>query len=350
MRKIESGYPRMSKPFGAVAPSFKPSPSVPLFHGGCTVLSIQPSTSVLSEKALAALKYAFLKNQKVGITGARIESLKPPCDSDLEKAEAAYSIARELVEWSEKFVIDDNKLKLHDDHAISACLETKDDHKMSDKASDAGFIDAKDDKDDNDFLFRARIFGELKDPEIKGDRDIKRDRDIKGPDIKLEIFDEFKEIESRSGFPCFEKNVDLPPVKTESAGYYDSGAGSARRLPVVAATLNALTAETTPDFLKDTGCDSFDFFKSEDADFSGINFLSYSADEPMNSLDDLTQHTVDIDLAFPVPPLPIPPAMFSKMDSEHDLSSPIESPHSPFLLSPFSTSPHSPPFPNFPDS
>jgi len=340
MRKIESGS-RMSKPFGAVAPLFKPS--VPLFSGGCTVLSIQPSTSILSEKALAALKYAFLQNKKVGIAGVRVDSLKPPAQSDMDKAQAAYSIASKLVEWSEQYVIDDES-PLQNDQAShdKVCLETQDDHKMNDK--DAGYT--IDSKDDTDYVFRTKIFGEIKDTEIKDDPDIKDPdiKDVKDPEIKLEIFDELKEIESCSRFPRFETSFDLrslktEAMKTEAAGYHDFAGNP---LPVPASptafiALNTSKAAETLDFLKDTSCDSFDFFKSEDMDFTGINFLSYAPNETM---DDLSQHTVDIDLAFPVPPLP---TVYSKMDSEPDLSSPISSPHSPFLFSPLSTSsPHTP--------
>jgi hypothetical protein len=332
------------KPFGAVAPLFKPS--VPLFSGGCTVLSIQPSTSILSEKALAALKYAFLQNKKVGIAGVRVDSLKPPSNSDMEKAQAAYSIARKLVEWSEQFVIDDEPLQLQDDqasHHDKVCLETQDDHKMNDKG--AGYaIDAK---DDNDYGLRSKMFGEIKDPEIKDpeikDPEIKEDPDVKDPDvkdpeIKLEMF-ELKEI--CTGFPRFETSLNFRPMKTEAAGFHDFAGNSVQvpASPTAFTPLNTSKAAETLDFLKDTaGCDGFDFFKSEDTDFGGINFLSYSSNEPMESLDDLTQHTVDIDLAFPVPPLP---TMYSKMDSDPDLSSPIASPHSPFLFSPLSnSSPH----------
>lgn len=326
----------MSKPFGAIAPLFKPS--VPLFTGGCTVLSIQPSTSILSEKALAALKYAFLQNKKVGIAGVKVDSLKPPSDSDIEKAQAAYSIARKLVEWSEQYIIDDGSLPLQDDqaHHDKVCLETQDDHKMNDK--DAGYV--LDAKDDNDSTLRTKIFGEIKDLEIKEDPDVK-DPDIKDPEIKLELFDELKEIDSK--FPRFETSLDFRSVKTEGAGYSDFAGNSVQVPPSPTAftALNTSKAAETLDFLKDTnGCDGFDFFKSEEMDLGGINFLSYSATEPMESLDDLTQHTVDIDLAFPVPPLP---TVYSKMDSDPDLASPIASPNSPFLFSPLSvSSPHTP--------
>jgi len=251
----------------------------------------------------------------------------------LEKAQAAYSIAQELVEWSEKFIVDDESPKLQDD---DACLETKDDHKMND--TDAGYsFDAKgyslDAKDDNDYLLRTKMFGDVKDFEIKD------------PEIKLEMFDELKEIES-SKYPHFERSLDVTPVKSEAAGFFGfasntgSGADSRPASPTAFTPLTVSKAAETLDFLKDTGCDGFDFFKS-DTDLGGL--LSYSSSDSMDSLDDLTQHTVDIDLAFPVPPLP---TVYSKMDSDPpDLSSPISSPpQSPFLFSPLSISPNSPQF------
>lgn len=313
MRKIELGSIRMSKPLGAIAPPLKSS--VPLLHGGCTVLSIQPSTSILSEKALAALKYAFLQNKKVGIAGVRVDSLKPPCDSDLKKAEAAYSIARELVEWSEQFIIDDEPPRPQDDQA---CLETQDDHKMNDK--DTGYC--IDSKDDTAFPLKLKM-SDLKDPEIK--------LEIKDPEIKLEMFSELKEIEACSKLPNFQNSFDWMPLKSESVTYPNFSGNSA------SACFTA-TAETLDNFL---GCDGFDFFKSDDMDING--FLSVSSIDSMDSPNDLIQ-PLDFGLAIPVPPLP---TVFSKIDSDPELS--VASPQSPFLFSPISTSPHSP-FLNFPDS
>jgi len=104
------------KPTGAVkrqSLSFRP---VALdFHGGCNVLSIQPSNSVLSEKALNALKYAFLMNKKVGIGCLPSPDLSPNVE-ELEKAVASYEIARKLVEWFDQYTLesdhDSNDLNL----------------------------------------------------------------------------------------------------------------------------------------------------------------------------------------------------------------------------------------------
>jgi len=93
------------KPAGAIK-SLSSFRTVPLdFHGGCNVLSIQPSNSVLSEKALNALKYAFLMNKKVGI-GCLPSLDVSPDDKELEKAMASYEIARKLVEWSDQYIVE----------------------------------------------------------------------------------------------------------------------------------------------------------------------------------------------------------------------------------------------------
>jgi len=97
-----------SKPLGVVrkeAPLPLAKKSFALeFRGGCTVLSIQASNSILSEKALNAFKYAFLSNQKIGIGSA--PSNVSPTATELDKAIAAYEIARMLVDWSEEFDVE----------------------------------------------------------------------------------------------------------------------------------------------------------------------------------------------------------------------------------------------------
>jgi len=99
------------KPLGAARKQFS-SPPLPFiknpvsleFNGGCTVLSINPSNSILSAKALQAFKYAFLRNQKIGI--GCLPSNESPSQIEIDKATAAYEIARELVDWSEQFCVD----------------------------------------------------------------------------------------------------------------------------------------------------------------------------------------------------------------------------------------------------
>jgi hypothetical protein len=100
------------KPLGVARKQFScPPPAsikkpVSLFFGGCTVLSINPSNSILSEKALQAFKYAFLRNQKIGI--GSLPSAEEPSKIELDKATAAYEIARDLVAWAEQICVEDD--------------------------------------------------------------------------------------------------------------------------------------------------------------------------------------------------------------------------------------------------
>jgi len=90
------------------------------------VLSINASQSVLKDHALAALQYAFLQNRKVGVSCMLETKQKIPSDSEIDTASASYEIARELVEWSEKFV-------LLDDDSTEPMSEEKDEHKSNDE-------------------------------------------------------------------------------------------------------------------------------------------------------------------------------------------------------------------------
>jgi len=128
-------------PLGAVGKRF-PSPlarkSVSLeFNGGCTVLSIQASNSILSEKALQAFKYAFLRNQKIGI--GSLPPNESPSQSELDKASAAYEIARNLVDWFDDFCVEE------DSHDLES--NTEEEHRSCDLKKDEGRsgIDAKKD-------------------------------------------------------------------------------------------------------------------------------------------------------------------------------------------------------------
>lgn len=107
------------------------------FPGGCTVLSISPSSSILSEQALNALKYAFLMNRKVGVSGSPA-SIPKPSEEHIDKAEAAYDIARELVDWSENYVLCEDVPV--DDHKTSE-VKRKPDPDM--KQFDTKLIDSK---------------------------------------------------------------------------------------------------------------------------------------------------------------------------------------------------------------
>jgi len=87
------------------------------------VLSINASQSILKDHALAALQYAFLQNRKVGVSS--IQETQVPSDIEIDTASASYEIARELVEWSEKFVLDDV--------STENMTEEKDEHKSNDE-------------------------------------------------------------------------------------------------------------------------------------------------------------------------------------------------------------------------
>jgi len=99
-----------AKPLGVVGKQFPaPLPRKPVsleFMGGCTVLSIKASNSVLSEKALQAFKYAFLRNQKIGI--GSLPSNESPSRNELDKAHASYEIASHLVDWFDQFYVDED--------------------------------------------------------------------------------------------------------------------------------------------------------------------------------------------------------------------------------------------------
>jgi len=88
------------------------------------VLSINASQSILKDHALAALQYAFLQNRKVGVSS--IQETQVPSDIEIDTASASYEIARELVEWSEKFVV-------LDDGSTENMTEEKDEHKSNDE-------------------------------------------------------------------------------------------------------------------------------------------------------------------------------------------------------------------------
>jgi len=132
------------KPLGVAGKQF-PSPlaskSVSLeFNGGCTVLSIKASNSVLSEKALQAFKYAFLRNQKIGI--GSIPSNESPSKVELDKATAAYEIARNLVDWFDGFCVEE-------DDSPDLENNTEEEHRSCDLKKDDGLfgsgLDAKKD-------------------------------------------------------------------------------------------------------------------------------------------------------------------------------------------------------------
>jgi len=141
------------KPLGVTSP-LAPRKSVSLdFYGGSTVLSINASNSVLSEKALQAFKYAFLRNQKIGL--GCLPSNESPSQVELDKAAAAYEIARNLVDWSEQFEIDGDddlyELDSNVEEEHRSCDLKKNEHRSCEIKTDNGFLfglltaDTKDD-------------------------------------------------------------------------------------------------------------------------------------------------------------------------------------------------------------
>lgn len=117
------------------------------------MLSINASNSVLSEKALQAFKYAFLRNQKIGL--GCLPSNESPSQIELDKATAAYEIARNLVDWSEQFCVENGDL-------LDLDINSEEEHrsrdlKKDDARSGTSFnVDAKKD-------FSTNNSGEIKD-------------------------------------------------------------------------------------------------------------------------------------------------------------------------------------------
>jgi len=177
-------------PLGAAGKRF-PSPlarkSVSLeFNGGCTVLSITASNSILSEKALQAFKYAFLRNQKIGI--GSLPSNESPSQSELDKASAAYEIARNLVDWFDEFCVEEE-----DSHDLES--NTEEEHRSCDLKKEEGLfprsgigIDAK--KDNSTSELKVLTFNtEIKDLNLDFTNDLfPLEPDLKGPPLLDSVF------------------------------------------------------------------------------------------------------------------------------------------------------------------
>jgi len=181
------------KPLGAVGKKF-PSPlarkPVSLeFNGGCTVLSIKASNSVLSEKALQAFKYAFLRNQKIGIGSLPSDEL--PSQIELDKATAAYEIARKLVDWFEDFCVEED-----DSHDLEN--NTEEEHRSCDLKKDESLfprsgMDAKKDNSISNFSeFKVLNFHtEIKDFDLDFTNDLfPLEPDVKGAPLGDSVFKE----------------------------------------------------------------------------------------------------------------------------------------------------------------
>jgi hypothetical protein len=147
------------KPLGVTSP-LAPRKSVSLdFYGGSTVLSINASNSVLSEKALQAFKYAFLRNQKIGL--GCLPSNESPSQVELDKAAAAYEISRNLVDWSEQLEIDGDE-NLHEldsnvEEEHRSCDLKKSEHRSCEIKTDTLIGLLADTKDDSVELKKFRL-------------------------------------------------------------------------------------------------------------------------------------------------------------------------------------------------
>jgi len=166
------------KPLGAVKKFPSPLARKPVsleFNGGCTVLSIKASNSVLSEKALQAFKYAFLRNQKIGIGSLPSDEL--PSQIELDKATAAYEIARNLVTWFDEFCVEEEDspdLESNAEEEHRSC-----DLKKDDLFSRSG-VDVKKDSGMNTELKVLNFHTEIKDLDL----DFTNELFLLEPDLK----------------------------------------------------------------------------------------------------------------------------------------------------------------------
>jgi len=189
------------KPLGAVGKQF-PSPLArkPLsleFNGGCTVLSIKASNSILSEKALQAFKYAFLRNQKIGI--GSLPSNESPTQTELDKATAAYEIARNLVGWFDEFCVEEE-----DSHDLES--NTEEEHRSCDLKKDELFsrsgIDAKKDSGISNTELKVFNFNtEIKDLDLDFTNDLfPLEPDLKGAPLLGSVVKESATCEAMDFF------------------------------------------------------------------------------------------------------------------------------------------------------
>jgi len=197
-----------AKPLGVVGKQFPaPLPRKPVsleFMGGCTVLSIKASNSVLSEKALQAFKYAFLRNQKIGI--GSLPSNESPSRNELDKAHASYEIASNLVDWFDQFYVEE-------DDAPDLESNIENEHRSSDLKKEELFLRC----------------------------DVKKENVVSNSDLKLDFTSELFPLE-----PDFKLDFtsELFPLEPELKGVPD------------------LKGESIPldSLLKATTCEAMDFF------------------------------------------------------------------------------------------
>jgi len=271
-----------AKPLGAAGKQFPaPLPRKPVsleFMGGCTVLSIKASNSVLSEKALQAFRYAFLRNQKIGI--GSLPSNESPSRSELDKANASYEIANNLVDWFDQFYVEE-------DDAPDLESNVENEHRSSDLKKEENLFLRCDVKNENS----------ISNSESK---DLKLDWASElfplEPDLKFDFTNEFEL------FPLGPDLKDVPDLKGAS-------------IP-----LDSVVKATT--------CEAMDFFGRYDN----------ACEMQWNSkIDDLTCNGFDVDISFGTGDGTVPSPLMN--DSEHlddNLISPLSSPGSP--VSPYSPS------------
>jgi len=289
--------PILPKPLGAVnrqSLSFRP---VALdFRGGCNVLSIQPSNSVLSEKALNALKYAFLMNKKVGIGCLPLPELSPNVD-ELEKAQAAYEIARKLVEWSDQYIIESD-------------TEASEDAQI--RQNDAEFTQIKQETPACEEEHRSSLDLKNNDRMFPLQYDDQRCRDLKSLPMLQPNIGEVKDIKT---LKSDSKSLDFPSKLFVSSTNPDLKS-EASCTPFEA---DVLVSRSTDE------CDALDFFG---APWPTLDDLC-----DVNRLSDGAFASVDIDFGFDGRQDKAP--LFNDSDNcEDNLASPLSSPGSP--CSPYS--------------
>jgi len=137
------------------------------------LLSIDPNQTILSEDALALLRKASLSGKKVGLGTVATSLVEPGSQgmrqtlsteplvgvNDVDKAEAAFSIARQLVDWAESVIVVDAKKQPQDEmpslslsgEPIQSSSDIEDalSHSDSDKDSDESEITSDESQDES---------------------------------------------------------------------------------------------------------------------------------------------------------------------------------------------------------
>jgi len=257
-------------------------------------LSIQPSNSVLSEKALNALKYAFLMNKKVGIGCLPIPELSPKID-ELEKAQAAYEIARKLVAWSDQYMIESD-------------TEASEDAQV--RQNDVDFTQIKQETPASEEEHRSSLDLKNNDRMFPLQYDDQRCRDLKSLPVLHPSIGEVKDIKT---LKSDSKDLDFPSIFVSSSN--PDLKSEASNTPFEA---DVLISRSTDE------CDALDFFGAPTLDdLCEMNPLSDG---------DFASVRLDFGLTFDGQDKP---RLFNDSDNcEDNLASPLSSPGSP--CSPYS--------------